>query len=128
MTIDARGRPAGRFEPRDLIARFRQPRRAVDRNAVVVEENDEAREAQVTGEADRLVADAFHQIAVGGDDIGVVIDEIIAEARRENALGERHADGGRDALTERARRRLDAGAVAVLGMARARAARADGSS
>ena len=74
------------------------------------------------GEPDRLVADAFHQIAVAGDDIGLVIDQLVAEARIQHALGQRHADGSRDALAERAGRRLDAGGVAVFGMAGAGAA------
>src|SRR5207247_9996140 len=37
-------------------------------------------------------------------------------ARRQPAPGDRQADAGRDALTERARRGLDAGGPAVLGM------------
>ena len=32
------------------------------------------------GERDRLLADALHQAAIAGDDIGAVIDEVIAEA------------------------------------------------
>ena len=64
---------------------------------------------QMAGERDRLLADAFHQAAVAAEDIGVVIDELVAEARREQPLGERHADRIADALAERARRHLDAG-------------------
>ena len=73
------------------------------------------------GQRDRLVADALHQIAVGRDDIGIVIDQIAAEPRVQNALGQRHADGVAEPLTERPRRRLDPGAVPELRMARARA-------
>ncbi len=69
-------------------------------------------------ERDRLVADAFHQAAVAGDDVGVVVDDVVAEPRIQQALGERHADRVGEALAERARRRLDAGRVPVLGMAR----------
>ena len=71
---------------------------------------------------DRLVADAFHQVAVAGDDIGLVIDQLVAEAGIEDALGQRHADGIGDALAQRAGGGLDAGQVAIFGMAGAGAA------
>ena len=71
----------------------------------------------MAGEIDRLLADAFHQAAVAGDDVGVVIDEVVAEARGHRALGDRHADRRRQTLAERAGRRLDAQRVAVFGMA-----------
>ena len=58
--------------------------------------------------ADRLVADAFHQVAVAGDDIGLVIDQIVAEAGVQDALGQRHAHGIGDALAQRAGGGLDA--------------------
>ena len=54
------------------------------------------------GERDRLVADPFHQAAVTDNDVGPVIDQIFAVARRHHAFGQRHADGGGDALSERA--------------------------
>ena len=72
------------------------------------------RQSQMTGEIDRLVADAFLQAAIAGDHVGVVIDDIGAETGREHALGQRHADGGRMPLPERARRRLDAQRVADI--------------
>ena len=59
------------------------------------------------------------EVAVGGDHVRVVIDDLVAlavEALGEHALGERHADGGRDALAERPGRGLDPGRVAVLGV------------
>ena len=34
------------------------------------------------GKRDRLLADAFHQAAVAGQHIGVVVDEVVAERRR----------------------------------------------
>ena len=71
----------------------------------------------MAGKVDRLVADAFLQAAVAGDHIGVVVDEFGAETGREHALGQRHADGGRNALAERAGGRLDAQRMAVFGMA-----------
>jgi hypothetical protein len=67
--------------------------------------------------SDRLLADAFHQAAVAGQHIGVVIDEIVAELGVELALGDGHADGVGDALAERAGGGLDAGGVAIFGVA-----------
>ena len=66
---------------------------------------------------DRLMADAFFQVAIGGDDIGLVIDQFAAEARLEMAFGHRHADGVAEALAQRAGGGLDAGGVAIFGMA-----------
>ena len=90
---------------------------AVDRNIVLVVQNRELRQTQMTGEAERLVADALHQVAVRADDPGAVIDQRFAEPRREDALGERHADRGRQALAERACRGLDRRVLAKFGMA-----------
>ena len=85
----------------------------------------------MAGERARLGRDALLEVAVGGDHEGVVVDDLVAgavEARGQHALGERHADGVGDALAERAGRDLDAGRVAVLGVAGRRASRAGGSS
>ena len=48
---------------------------AVDRDPVVVEDADQPAEAEVAGQRGRLVADALHEAAVAGDDVGVVVDE-----------------------------------------------------
>ena len=69
----------------------------------------------MAGQRDRFLADAFHQIAVGGDDVSLVIDHV-AEFRREMALGDRHADRVGKALAERSGGGLDARRVAVLRM------------
>ena len=71
----------------------------------------------MAGERDRLVADPLHQAAVAAEDVGVVIDDLVAELRGQHALGERHADRVADALAERPGRRLDAARMAALGMA-----------
>ena len=49
--------------------------------------------------------------------IGVVVDEVVAEGGVHDALAEREADRIGEALAERAGRRLDAGGMAVFGMA-----------
>ena len=60
---------------------------------------------------------AFHQAAVAGQHIGVVVDQVIAEGGVHDALGERHADAVGEALAERPGGRLDAGGMAIFGMA-----------
>ena len=72
----------------------------------------------MAGERRRLVADALHEAPVAGDDVGVVVDEVGAEALAQDALGDRHADGVAEALAERPGRDLDARRVAGLGVAR----------
>ncbi len=58
--------PAGRLEARDLVGGIGQRHRAVDRDVVVVPEDDQLVELQMAGKRDRLLADAFHQAAVAG--------------------------------------------------------------
>ena len=57
----------------------------------------------MAGERGRLVADALHQAAVAGDDVGVVVDQLGAEAGGQVALGQRHADRVGEALARAAR-------------------------
>ncbi len=72
----------------------------------------------MAGERGGLGADALHQVAVGADPVGVVVLHLAAVLLAQEALGEREADGVRDALAERAGRDLDAGGVMDLGVAR----------
>ncbi len=71
----------------------------------------------MAGERDGFLADAFHQAAVTGNDICLVIDEPIAEAGVEMTLGNGEAHGVGDALPQGAGGCLDARGVAVFGMA-----------
>ena len=80
------------------------------------------------GQADRLVADALHQAAVAGDHPGAVVDQVVAEPGVHVPLGHGHADGGGQALAQRAGGGLDARGMAVLRVARRVGARAAGSS
>ena len=82
VAVDAHRAPAGGLEALHLVGRVGERDRAVDRDAVVVEEDDQLVQPQVAGERDRLLADAFHQVAVAGEHIGVVVDEVVAEAAR----------------------------------------------
>ena len=71
----------------------------------------------MAGDADRFLAHAFHQVAVGGDDISVVIDDA-RKARGQHALRDRHADRGRNPLPQRAGRRLHARSAPIFGVPR----------
>ena len=116
VAVDPGRVPAGRLEASWLVDRIGQRQRPVDRNAVVVEQNDQLGEAQMTGKRDGLLADALHQVAVGGQHEGVVIDDVGAELRRQMPFRNRHADRVGKALTERPGRGLDPGRMAVFRM------------
>ncbi len=116
MAVDALGRPTARLEAGDLVVRDRQVGGAVDRDRIVVPQNGELCQAQMAGEGDRLVADAFHQAAVAGDHIGAMVDQRGAEPCRQQAFGERHADGIAETLAKRPGRRFDAFRMAIFGM------------
>ena len=109
--------PAVRPEPRRGVVVGRHARRSVDRDQVVVEDADQLAEPEVAGERGRLVADALHQATVTGDHERVVVLRLGAEPGAQVPLGDRHADGVGESLTERSRRDLDAGGVAGLGVA-----------
>ena len=64
----------------------------------------------MAGERDRLLANAFHQVAVRGEHVGVVVDDA-RKLRSQHPLGHRHADRGRDALPQRPGGGLDANGV-----------------
>ena len=93
---------------------------AVERDEVVVVEDDELAEAEGSGERGGLVRDAFHQVAVAAEDVGVVVDDVVGVAvvdGGEMLLCGGDADGHAEALAERAGGDFDAGGLAVLGMA-----------
>ena len=100
------------FGERDIGARRK-------RHAIVVVQAGELAEPQVAGERRGFGAHAFHQVAVADDRVRRVVDD--GEARTvvsggELRLGDRHADGVRQPLAERARRHLDARRVSALRM------------
>ena len=114
VAVDGADMPAAGSEAGQLVGRGRQVGAPVDGDAVVVPEHDQPAQLLVPGEVDRLVADAFHQAAVAGDDIGVMVHQVVAEAGVHHPLGQRHADRGRDALTQRAGCGLDPLGMAVF--------------
>ena len=94
---------------------------AVNRDAVVVIQRDQLAKLPGTGQGGGFVADAFHQATVAHEDVGVVVDDLVAgavELLREQLFSQRHADGVGHALAQRAGGGLDAGGVADFGVAR----------
>ena len=92
---------------------------------ILVVENDQFPEREVAGERAGFRRDALHQVAVAGNHVGVMVDDLVARAvvaAGQMRFGDGETDRVRDALTERTRRRLDAGRVVVLGMPRGAAA------
>ena len=118
VPVHAAADPSGRLDARTLVGPVGQVRPAIDSDGIVVKQNDQLVQLQMPGECDRFLADAFHEAAVAGDHPGAVIHELVAEARIQVALGDRHADRRRDALPQGARRRLDTGRDEVFRVTR----------
>ena len=126
--LDALGVPAVGGVPAEHVLRQGDLGVALDRDVVVVVEQDEVAELLVAREARRLRLDALLDVAVRGEDPDRVVERRLARrgVRVEQpalpAGGHRHADRVADALTERAGGGLDPGGVAVLGVTRRAAA------
>ncbi len=118
LAVDQLGGPARGLEALDLVDRVGDRGRAVDRDAVVVVEHDHLVEPPVAGERDRFLRHAFHQIAVGAKHIGVMLDDLLAELRRQHLLRQRHADRGRNPLAKRTGGGLHSLGAEILGVAR----------
>ncbi len=100
VPVDAGGVPAIGLEPQDLVVGDGERGRAVDRDAVVVEQHDQPAQPEMAGQRGRLVADALHQAAVAGDDVGMVVDQLGTEARGQMPLRQRHPDRIGQALAQ----------------------------
>ncbi len=75
---------------------------------------------QVAGQRRRLRRDPLHEIAVGADDVGVMVNDLIAgavEAGRQHPLRDRQPHRVRKPLSKRPRRHLDTRSHAAFGMA-----------
>ena len=128
VAVDGNRVPARGLETHVLVGRIRDRDRAVDRDVVVVPEDDQLVELQVAGKRDGFLADAFHEAAVADDRIGVVILQVGTEFVSQLAFGNRHADGIGNALAERAGGGLDAGGMAIFRVAGGLGSRAGGNS
>src|SRR6202008_763320 len=90
---------------------------AIDRNSIVVEQDNQLVEFEMARERDGFLTDAFHQVAVRSNDICLVIDHALAEHSSEMLFSDRHADCVSETLPEWAGRRFNAGYVAKFRMA-----------
>ena len=93
----------------------------VDGNVVVIVKHDELAQPQRAGQRAGLVADAFHQATVTGENIGVVVNDVervTVELGRHQALTQRHAHGIGQALPQRASGGFHARGDAEFRMAR----------
>lgn len=100
-----------------MIGRRGEVGAALDRDAVVVKHPDQLAELLMAGKGRGLMADAFHQIAVRAENDGVMVDDLVpgaVESGGKPPLCEGHADGVRDAGTERSGRGFDAGSMPDL--------------
>ena len=108
--------PAVRFKTLALVGRGRNGGRTVDRDLVVVPQNDHLVQTQMAGEGNRFLGNAFHQATVAADHIGVVVDDFFTETGGQQLFGDCHTDGGGNALTQRPRGRFNAFQMAVFGV------------
>ena len=122
--VDALHVPAVGLVAREHVLAECDRRVVLDRDVVVVVEQDQVAEFLVPGERGRLARNALFHAAVAGDDVDEVVERRLArrgvgvEQATLAARCHRHAHAVGDALAERAGSHLDAGGVVVLGVAR----------
>ena len=94
--------------------------RTGERHFVIVVQNDQLAELEVAGERGSFRRDAFHQVAVARDAIGVVVDDFLFAIVRRGELSfrDRESDRIADALAERPRGHFHAGGMVELRVAR----------
>src|ERR1019366_3304521 len=110
--------PAVGFEALADVVGICKLGRAVDCDVVVVIYIYEAPEAEMARQRGRLVADALHEVAVAAAHEDMVIDQLRAEVRSQEALGDSHAYGIGETLAQRPGRDLDTRQGVDLGVAR----------
>src|SRR3546814_9247168 len=76
-------------------------RSAVDGDLVVVPQQCQPAELQMSSQTNGFVIDAFHQAPIARDDICAMIDKIVAIDHVQMPLGDRHPDRRRDRKSTR---------------------------
>ena len=107
------------LKPLRHIVVVAQAGRAVQRDQVVVIEHDQLAQAQCSGQCAGFVADAFHQVAVAQQSIGVMIHHLKAGPvvhSRKVLLRHRHAHSHANTLSQRSCGRFHAVCIAVFGV------------
>ena len=117
VTVDRLCIPVGRFKARALVIAQRQVGIAINTNFVVIPHHDQLAQLQMAGHGNGLLGNAFHQAAITGNGVGVVIDKVVAVTRVHHLFSHRHADRGGDALAQRAGGGFHAVNVAIFGVA-----------
>ena len=121
LAVDMLDMPMGGLEPEQLVIIHGERRVALDRDMVVIVEIDDIAQAKVTGQAGGFRADAFHHIPVAANGIDFIIKKI--ETRLVVPCGQVLLRDGQaypigEALSQRARRDLDAGREPVFRVSR----------
>ena len=114
-------RPAVRFKALADVFCEREVRAALNRDLVAIVKQNQLTKAKVAGERRGFRSDAFHEAAVAGERIGVVIDNresFAVELGGKARFRHRHADCSRNSLPKRASRGFHAVRMAELRMTR----------
>ena len=118
---DALHVPVIGFEALQHILGEAQLRRPVERDEIVVVEQNQLAQSQRSGQRSGLMRDAFHQIAVAAERISVVIHNLetgLVVDGSQMPLCHGHAHRHADTLAERAGGHFNAFGIAGLGVAR----------
>src|SRR5689334_355881 len=102
MPVDPNGVPVTGLKSLHLVDRIRERERTVDRDVIFVVKHDKTVEPEMPGNRDRLLADALHEIAIGSEDIGAMINDA-PELGVQHTFGKRHPNRVGKPLAERAR-------------------------
>ena len=105
-----KGLPVAGREPRHHVFAECEAGRSVDRELIVVVEDNEFSQTEMARERCRFVHDPFHHVAIAGQNIGVMIDDAPrrrVELRRQHTLGDRDSDRVAEPLSQRSRGCLD---------------------
>ena len=97
---------------------------AFDGDVVVVVDPAKVVQLQVAGQRGGLAGDALHHAAVASQAVDVIVEHLeigLVVMGGQPLAGHRHADGGGDAIAQRAGRRLNAGRPAIFRVAGAAA-------
>ena len=117
MAVHFHRGPASALKTLAVIDRVRQRRVAIDLDRVVVPQHHQLVELEMAGDGDGFLADAFLKVAIRRDHPGAVVHQIIAVMGVHDPLAQRHADRGREPLTQRTGGGLDARRMAELRVA-----------
>ena len=112
--------PSAGLEAHSHVFAPGEGRRSGQADAVVVVQNDQLAQAEVSGERTSLGRDALHEIPVAGQHVGEVIDDGMTAPvvpGRQMGFRDGHAHGAADPLPQGARRHLHAGRAAIFRVA-----------